>query len=562
MLPCLLKGPAEQLFDELTMDDKQTFEKMSKELAEKLQTDAIYELCAYELHGRVQREDESVTEYAASIRRLAAKAYKNMDMAAKDEFLARIFEIGLQRSIRETMQVAQTSPSKTLAESEKLARRIEVMLAMRDRDATKQKVFTIDKLSSPRNHINENDYHQSTTERTNNNTRRDYGRSSRTQENYNQSDYQNQRRPRGSFQNRRPRRTCYTCGRIGHYQAQCWHNAEYQRQNNAMQRSGPRGNLAARGNLAPRGNLSARGNYRGRSNFNPAQAFKKGNFNHTGINIQQEHQISAVYSPEENDDYGYDVDCEDAASAPRTTDNRLHFKGSMMYTIFIIAIVTSFVPIATCMLANNYRLFNKCHAGLSGYAVHIPQAVDCKPPHEQACQMATSVSMWVPRTKPVVCEATKCQIRLRKVCTSVGFFGGQGVISDESKVKSVPIEECEEALNNQTWKDMAMAMEKSGRMRSTNRTLQVKFVWHLIPQNECFEVENFITQQGRIATLDVKTMSSDIFDAGGCDPKVGYCVTASETVLWNVTGLEHLSCPFEKRFTAPAILQDKHLLFE
>jgi len=66
--------------------------------------------------------------------------------------------------------------------------------------------------------------------------------------------------------------------------------------------------------------------------------------------------------------------------------------------------------------------YHTCGTSKSGHAIEQPREVDCKPPVKNEDKpFRVNITVYVPRTKPVLAMAYKCWIREREICTYNSF---------------------------------------------------------------------------------------------------------------------------------------------
>uniref|UniRef100_A0A915K4A2 Uncharacterized protein n=1 Tax=Romanomermis culicivorax TaxID=13658 RepID=A0A915K4A2_ROMCU len=73
---------------------------------------------------------------------------------------------------------------------------------------------------------------------------------------------------------------------------------------------------------------------------------------------------------------------------------------------------------------------------------------------------------------------------------------------------------------------------------STNRSLNVDYTWCC--KDYCTTVENFVIEEGQIASWDGTSITSDLGDLGGCAPNSGQCINDDSTTIWNQTNFLHV----------------------
>lgn len=114
----------------------------------------------------------------------------------------------------------------------------------------------------------------------------------------------------------------------------------------------------------------------------------------------------------------------------------------------------------------------------------------------------------------------------------MSFFGSKGITSDRSSQRITSAEECEYAWRNHTHKDQNLIRLSDG-VWSTNQSLHVDFSWCC--HDNCQTIENLIVEEGIVATINGKEITTDLGDIGGCQLQDGECKHMDGIVIWQKT---------------------------
>lgn len=96
LLPKLQGKAGEFVYSQLSKDILSCYRELIKELNSRFRVVETEKSFAAKFSTRVQKADETVEEYAADLKRLYAKAYKNRDSRTKREDLVRRFLDGMK----------------------------------------------------------------------------------------------------------------------------------------------------------------------------------------------------------------------------------------------------------------------------------------------------------------------------------------------------------------------------------------------------------------------------------------------------------------------------------
>lgn len=99
-LPTLLKGEALAFYGTLSNEVQKDFQKVSSALIEEFSDPQAERMASLRLHYRKMGPNETVTEYAAALRKLGQKAYPRMTLADVNERLCEYFLLGLTEDLR------------------------------------------------------------------------------------------------------------------------------------------------------------------------------------------------------------------------------------------------------------------------------------------------------------------------------------------------------------------------------------------------------------------------------------------------------------------------------
>ena len=175
-------------------------------------------------------------------------------------------------------------------------------------------------------------------------------------------------------------------------------------------------------------------------------------------------------------------------------------------------------------------VFQFCGSGRSGHAITIPEQVKCQMPPKQPIK-ETHLDMWIQREDPQRTAAHRCYENVHTIYTRTGFFGARGMLGDTSIHKTVATDECWKAVNTKQWKGQNLT-KMSENIWSTNNTLQVEYSWCCY--DKANSVDNFFLEIGQVASLDGRTIVTDLHDLSSCRPIIGHCHDhAHGTTVWN-----------------------------
>ena len=90
-MPKLQGKAGDFVFSQLSKDTRSCYQELVKELNSRFRVVETEKSFAAKFSQRSQRTDETVEEFAADLKRLYAKAYKNRDCRTKQEDLVRSF---------------------------------------------------------------------------------------------------------------------------------------------------------------------------------------------------------------------------------------------------------------------------------------------------------------------------------------------------------------------------------------------------------------------------------------------------------------------------------------
>ena len=96
MLPRLQGRAGDFVFNQLSYETMSSYSELVKELNSRFRTVETQRTFAAKFSQRAQKQDETVEEYAAELKRLYAKAYKSRDSKTRQEDLVRRFLNGLK----------------------------------------------------------------------------------------------------------------------------------------------------------------------------------------------------------------------------------------------------------------------------------------------------------------------------------------------------------------------------------------------------------------------------------------------------------------------------------
>ena len=121
-----LIGPARSLLTEMTLDERRDYQTLVQKLSVRFGSANKCELFRAQLKTREQRQDESISELAVAIRKMARLAYPNMLVNVVEMFAVSCFVDALnQPELR--IRLREINP-KTLSEAETFAIKVETLI--------------------------------------------------------------------------------------------------------------------------------------------------------------------------------------------------------------------------------------------------------------------------------------------------------------------------------------------------------------------------------------------------------------------------------------------------
>jgi len=114
---------------------------------------------------------------------------------------------------------------------------------------------------------------------------------------------------------------------------------------------------------------------------------------------------------------------------------KMNKKAAVIMIIYMLLVVA-------CLPCYN-KEYQVCGISKSGHAIGLPREVECKPPVKNDDKpFRVNITVYVPRTKPIVANAYKCWKRERQICTFNSFFGAKSILEDRITVKPVEFGIC------------------------------------------------------------------------------------------------------------------------
>ncbi len=516
ILPVLLEGRAENVYDALPIQARGDFDALSKTLLERLQPPRLSDLKSVVLHAREQRSGEAVIDFARDIQKLTRQAYPNVDTSGQDQIMKRIFLNGLLPALRtfvmysdpETFDDAVTAAQRQEAQqqfNEMRAEQVDKQTAeITNKILNRFSKFTV----TPEGHnfgINyRNPTRQQGSRQQNYRTAPPFSQSNQQRLGHGNA-YQAPKRfpnqPQRLRWSERGEPICWRCRKPGHRQSQCPEGTQSQGHRKP----------------SPRRVMTIRRINDENFNFSKAEITQLIHENEI-LQKQNERLVEQLYPKR-------------AAAVISVTP--VSQKYPWKIPLFFFCILAFLTPIYA-------HTFFLCGASSHGFALVAPKEVHCIPPTLGAISNYP-VELWVPRNDPIKLAAIKCQIHVRTVCTHTGFFGSKGIVSDSKDLRTVTTNNCREAANHKRWNNKELT-QLSPRLWALKDDFDIAYKWCC--RDYCFEHQTFILEIGEIASMDSEHVISDLGDLGGCHAKAGVCDNHEATIMWDNTIFLSSICPY------------------
>ena len=588
VLPFYLRGAAEEAYEDISQDNRQTYAGLVDKLGERFSPAKIADLRSIELHNRVQKQDEPVSDFSAEILRLTRSAYPDLTRDHQRGLMKRFFLNGLRPELRRLVMLGNPD---TFEAAEKAARAQEASdhflygnapwlnredseknrkCVVRNLDAQSTTRFLPAPVTSSEDKFDLIFKRLNIMEAETRKAREEQMKpltNSRAHNFSQERKFQPRQFPQASRRtmtsNGRP--ICHYCRQPGHVQANCFKRL----QNQGISNQSYRGRGSSGGGLNPSARPwqpayrnrnypqtqdsqyhaacieSSAVGYMGEQNYPRSEAHNA--VAPEPINAPYQAFVGAVssgHSEPSTESYSFETKEEEEGGPihqpllPEFRTAGFPFLTALTLLLGLIALFN----LPTTLASNvSSEMYNLCGSSRNGHPLALPKQIHCVPPPETGSVLNVWTELWVPRTTLNRISAYRCQLRKRTVCTNVGFFGGRGIVSDTTSSRAVLVSDCKQASLQLAWKDFSLVQVYQS-LWTTNNTLQVEFSWCCT--DHCYSVENFILEKGEIATVDGQHLTSDLDDVGGCKVENEFCAHAEAIIVWS-TNYSHPLCPYE-----------------
>ena len=171
--------------------------------------------------------------------------------------------------------------------------------------------------------------------------------------------------------------------------------------------------------------------------------------------------------------------------------------------------------------------------------------------------MTTQISLWMPRQKAYVFQATSCSSEWTRNCTSWGL--SSGITHYSHSALPVRYSECQRALVSKTWRNQSLVELAKGYWSTGNK---IAYKWRCCLFDYCYSIDNFHVQSGSIATFTGVDLQSDLGDLSGCRYAEKFCAVRDSLVMWSAHQT-HSFCSYARRGAYEArIAENCYILVE